>query len=94
MKHQVEIKISGEGQSIFFKMSAIEYNNLLFEISQRLDELNVLDRLRFMFRGKLTAGSEGIILDALSLFQELEEQNILGADSLDEMKELLNGVEE
>ena len=90
---QVEIKISGEGHSIFFKMSAIEYNNLLFEISRRLDELNVLDRLRFMFRGKLAAGSEGI-LDALSLFQELEQQNILGADRLEEMKELLNGVEE
>ena len=75
-------------------MSAIEYNNLLFEISRRLNELNVLDRLRFMFRGKLAAGSEGIIVDALSLFQELEEQNILGADRLEEMKELLNGVEE
>ena len=75
-------------------MSAIEYNNLLFEISRRLDELNVLDRLRFMFRGKLTSGSEDIIQDTLSLFKELEEQNILGADRLEEMKELLNGVEE
>ena len=90
----MEIKISGERHSIFFKMSAIEYNNLLFEISRRLNELNVLDRLRFMFRGKLAAGREGIIVDALSLFQELEEQNILGADRLEEMKELLNGVEE
>ena len=75
-------------------MSAIEYNNLLFEISQRLDELNVLDRLRFLFRGKLAAGSEHIIQDALSLLKELEEQNILGPDRLVEMKELLNGVEE
>ena len=75
-------------------MSAIEYNNLLFEISQRLDELNVLNRLRFMFRGKLASGSEDDIQDALSLFKELEEQNILGADRLEEMKELLNGVEE
>ena len=75
-------------------MSAIEYNNLLFEVSRRLDELNVLDRLQFMFREKLASGSEGIILDALSLFKELEEQNLLGADRLEEMKELLNGVEE
>ena len=74
-------------------MSVIEYNNLLFEISRRLDELNVLDRLQFMFSEKLASGSEGIILDALSLFQELEEQNLLGADRLEEMKELLNGVE-
>ena len=75
-------------------MSAIEYNNLLFEISRRLDELNVLDRLRFMFRGKLASGSEDNIQDALSLFKELEKQNILGADRLVEMKELLKGVEE
>ena len=75
-------------------MSAIEYNNLLFEISRRLDELNVLDRLRFMFRGKLASGSEAIIRDVLSLFKELEEQNILRADRLVEMKELLKGVEE
>jgi len=68
--------------------------NLLFEISRRLNKLNVLDRLLFMFRGKLASGSEDIIQDALSLFKELEEQNILGADRLVEMKELLNGVEE
>ncbi|KAL9984368.1 hypothetical protein ACROYT_G006653 [Oculina patagonica] len=47
-----------------------------------------------MFRGNLASGSEDNIQDALSLFKELEEQNILGADRLDEMKELLNGVEE
>ena len=90
----MEIKISGGRHSIFFKMSVIEYNNLLFEISRRLDELNVLDRLQFMFREKLASGTDGIILDALSLLKELEEQNLLGADRLEEMKELLNGVEE
>jgi len=46
-----------------------------------------------MFRGKVASGSEDI-RDALSLFKELEEQNILGADRLVEMKELLKGVEE
>ena len=75
-------------------MSSIEYNNLLFEISQRLEELNVLDRLLFMCRGKLASGSEDNIEDARSLFQELEEQNNLGADHLEEMKELLKGVGE
>ena len=75
-------------------MSAIEYNSLVFKISQRVDELNVLSHLRFMFRGKLAPGSEDNIHDTLSLFKELEEQNILGADRLVEMKELLSDVEE
>jgi len=75
-------------------MSSIEYNNLLFEISQRLEELNVLDRLLFMCRGKLASGSEDNVQDVRSLFQELEEQNNLGADRLEEMKELLKGVGE
>ena len=76
------------------KMSTIEYNSLVFKISQRVDELNVLSHLRFMFRGKLEPGSEDNIHDALSLFKELEEQNILGADRLVEMKELLSDLEE
>ncbi len=75
-------------------MSAIEYNNLLFEISQRLDEMNVLVRLVFMCRGKLAAGSEDNIRNVLSLFKELEEQNNLGIDRLKIMKELLKGVGE
>ena len=75
-------------------MSSIEYNNLLFEISQRLEELNVLDRLLFMCRGKLASRSEDNIQDVRSLLQELEEQNHLGADHLEEMKELLKGVGE
>ena len=75
-------------------MSAIEYNNLLFEISQRLEELNVLDRLMFMSRGNLASGSEDNIRNVLSLFKELEEQNNLGIDRLEEMKELLKGVRE
>ena len=75
-------------------MSAIEYNNLLFEISQKLDELNVLNRLVFMCRGKLASGSEDNIQNVLSLFEELEEHNNLGIDRLEEMKELLKGVGE
>ena len=75
-------------------MSATEYNNLLFKISQRLDELNALDRLLFMCRGKVASGSEGNIQDALSLFKELEEQNYLGPDHLKLMKELLREFRE
>jgi len=75
-------------------MSAIEYNNLLFEISQRLEELNVLDRLLFMCRGKLAPGSEDIIQDVLSLFKELEEQSNLGADRMEVIKGLLKSFKE
>ena len=74
-------------------MSTIEYNNLLFEISQRLDELNVRDRLLFMCRGKLASGSEGI-QDVLSLFKELEEKDYLGIDRLKILKEILKSVRE
>ena len=75
-------------------MSVIEYNNLLFELSERLDELNLLRRLLFMCRGKLASGSEDNIQNVLSLFKELEEQNNLGIDRLEVTKELLKGVGE
>jgi len=80
--------------NVLLKMSAIEYNSLVLKINQRIDELNVLSHLRFMFRGKLASGSDDNIHDALSLFKELDQQNILGADRLVEMKGLLNDVEE
>ena len=75
-------------------MSAIDYNNLLFEISQRLEELNVLERLLFMCRGKLASGSEDNIQDVLSLFKELEEQNNLGTDRMEVIKGLLKSFKE
>ena len=77
-----------------FKMSAIEYNNLLFEISQRLEEQNVLDRLLFMCRGMLASGSEDNIQDVLSLFKELEEQNNLGINRMEVIKGLLKSFKE
>ena len=75
-------------------MSATEYNNLLFAISRKLDELNALDHLLFMCRGNLAPGSEGNIHDTLSLCKELEENNNLGSDRLQLMKRLLRGVED
>ena len=75
-------------------MSAIEYNNLLFEISQRLEELNVFDRLLFMCRGKLPSGSENNVQDVLSLFKELEEQDNLGIDRMEVIKGLLKSFKE
>lgn len=73
-------------------MSAIEYSSLLFEVSQRLDELNMLKKLLFMCRTKLPRGSK--IKNALALFQTLEKQNYLGIDRLKLVKELLEEVGE
>ena len=75
-------------------MSEIEYNNLLFEISERLDQQNVLERLLFMCRGKLSPLSErqDSIQDTLSLFKELEDRNCLGVDRVQVLKDLLKGV--
>ena len=74
-------------------MSYVEYNQLLFEISQQLDLLNQHEQLLFMCRGRVASRPENIP-DALSLFQELEEQNNLAIDKVDLLKELLKGVEE
>ena len=74
-------------------MSYVEYNQLLFESSQRLDLLNQHGQLLFMCRGRVASRPEDIP-DALSLFQELEEQNYLAIDQVELLKELLKGVGE
>ena len=74
-------------------MSYVEYNQLLFEISQRLDLLNQHGLLLFMCRGRVASRPEDIP-DALSLFRELEEQNYLAIDKVDLLKELLKGFGE
>ena len=75
-------------------MSAIEYSYLLFQISRRLDELNVHDSLLFMCRRNLAPGSADNIQNALSLFKKLEEHNNLGADRLEVIKGLLKSLKE
>ena len=75
-------------------MSATEYNNLLYAICRKLDELNALDQLLSMCRGKLAPGSEGDIRNTRSLCDKLEENDKLGIDRLQLMKRLLRGVED
>ena len=74
-------------------MSYVEYNQLLVEISQRLDQLNQHGHLLFMCRGCVASRREDIP-DALSLFRELEEQNNLAIDKVELLKELLKGFGE
>ena len=74
-------------------MSAIEYNNLLYQISQRLDKLNAGQQLIVICRGQLAARNEESI-PTLSLFLELEEKGILSPDRLTVLKGILEGVKE
>ena len=74
-------------------MSYVEYNQLLFESSQRLDLLNQHGQLLFMCRGRVASRPEDIP-DALSLFLELEEHNNLAIDRVELLKELLKGFGE
>ena len=75
-------------------MSEIEYNNLLFEISRRLDELDARKQLLIMCRGKVATRSEDSIQDVFSLFEELEQKDFLGLDRLGILKDMLKGVKE
>ena len=69
-------------------MSEIEYSDLLFQISTKID-VNQLDRLVFMCRKLISEGSEGTIQNALGLFKELEKQDNLGMDRLENLKQIL-----
>ena len=69
-------------------MSEIEYYDLIFEISTKID-VNQLERLVFMCTKKISEGSEGTIKSARGLFKELEKQGYLGIDRLENLKEIL-----
>ena len=77
-------------------MSNIEYNYLLFEVSQRLVELNAQEQLGFMSRDLVECSADNIqsVQDVLSLFKLLEERNHLGPDCLVVMKDLLKVLRE
>ena len=75
-------------------MSVIEYNDLLFKVSQRLNELNVGKRLLVRCRGKVAPRSEEHLPDALQLFWELQEKEYLGPDRLGVLKDVIGGLEE
>ena len=74
-------------------MSAIEYNNLLRQISQRLDDINAGQQLLVICSGLLAARSEESI-PTLSLFLDLEKKGFLSPDRLTVLKTILKGVRE
>jgi len=76
-----------------FESKRKEYRDLLKQIILALDELNELERLVVMCRGKISEESEGHIHDVRSLFKELENQNNLGIYHLDILKTILTEME-
>lgn len=77
--------MTNNGVTFFEKMSEVEYNNLLYQISKRLDELDVGDQLLFLCRGKvMDHGEENI--QTRSLIKELEDNGFLSPDRLVRLK--------
>ena len=74
-------------------MSELEYNNLLYQISKKFDELNVGEQLLVMLRRKVEARS-GEDFQAFSLFEELEQKGFLSPNHLVLLKGMLKGVNE
>ena len=87
------ITATNNGVTFFEKMSEVEYNNLLYQISKRLDELDVGDQLLFLWRGKVTDHGEENI-PTRSLIKELEDNGFLSSDRLVLLKRVLKVVEE
>ena len=69
-------------------MSEVEYNALIFEISEKIEETN-LDFLKFMCRHHLGNGTWEHITTVRKLLLELEKKNRLGIDRLDLLKEIV-----
>ena len=71
-------------------MTEVVYNNLLYQISKRLYELDVGDQLLFLCRGKVTDyGDENIQTRSL-----IKDDGFLSPDRLMLLKGILEGVEE
>ena len=76
-----------------FEIKRKDYKCLIEKVSLGLNELNDLERLILMCRGKTSVESEGNIDDARTLLQELERQNHLGVGCLEFLKEILTATE-
>lgn len=70
-------------------MSLIEYRNLLYEVSEKIAWITERRRLLFICKIFLPDGCEDNIQDVLPLLIKLEEEDKLGIDSLDVLKDLL-----
>ena len=69
-------------------MGEIEYNDLIFEISEQLDE-SLLRRMINMCKMWIPQGEAVGIQDMLTFFKVLEDKKRLGIDNLEKLKEIL-----
>jgi len=75
-------------------MSVIEYHNLKYEVSERIDWITKGRRLLYICKTFLPDGSESNIQNVLSLLDKLEKEKRLAIDSLALLKELLKQLDE
>ena len=73
-------------------MSEIEYNDLSFEISEKLDQ-SLLRRMINMCKMWITEGEAVGIQDMLTFFKALEDKKRLGIDNLEKLKEILTQLQ-
>ena len=69
-------------------MSEIEYNDLVFDISTKIN-VNQLEEMVFMCRGQISKSRKKKFKNVLELFKELEKQGYLGIDRLETLKQIL-----
>ena len=73
-------------------MSEVTYNDLLYRIRKRIEEINALEHVVEICKEKLA--HQGTIRDTRLLFKNLEESGRLGVDSLQVLKEILKALKE
>ena len=74
-------------------MSRVEYNHLLLEISQRLDELNKATLVYLICEGRMESSAQ-VIPGTLFLFQKLQDQKRLAIDQVGLLKDFVKQVNE
>ncbi|XP_044163113.1 uncharacterized protein LOC122947677 [Acropora millepora] len=75
-------------------MSEVTYKDLLYRIRKRIDEINAFNQVLDICIGKLPHGAIDTIHDTRSLFEKLEECGVLGVDSLQILKDILQAVKQ
>lgn len=76
-----------------FETKRREYDGLLEQIIQALDELNDLERLVSICKGKIPHERQSSIHDVRSLFDELKNNSCLGVNHLSILKAILTQTE-
>lgn len=72
-----------------FETKRKEYQGLLEQIIQALDELNDVEQLVSICKGKISEEKQGNIRDVRSLFEELKNNSCLEINRFDILKEIL-----